>query len=494
MNSLFVKIDDLCNAILVKELRQSVRGKFLWFILNALLLILACTYFCVMVDGISSSSGIDLAQYLTTCLLFCCFFLIPLNIGKKMAKERFDGTNELLFTTIMTPKQIILGKFLCGLTENTMLLCMLAPFILLSVYLGGFNIKNLLTALFVGYVSSLSGIMLQILFGLVTKKVSAVNFIIKAFGIILQFSFWLTVNMACCGIIRGREPIFHLTDQSLQGLFIFLSIVVLSWMFLYRYSVSILEPESSNKKYILRVFASLASVVIAILGIAIANFGYASVIVIGCMFIGITLSIYSEPDDYSQRLKKEIPNSFVEKLTNFPFFTGMANGLTWVIGFSVMSLFYLYLLENNSFLNLNKDLSEIIVAYVVIGLTITNYGLLGNYIRRKFFSSMPKSSNFGISILLFLFLGVISLNISEIIFVGFSPMGEYIYVVNPIGYLFRNEFDVALFWVSMGFLFVSMLNSDSIFRQIKSFFNSKKDDEIIRIMNEEIDKLGNDVK
>lgn len=484
MNNILIKIDDFCNAILIKELRQSARGKFLWITLIIFLVVLCYLFLNTLNARIKNNYGLEIAEYLISCLLFCSFFIIPLSISKKISKERSDGTNELLFTTIMTPKQIVYGKFLCGITEITMLFCVVSPFVLLTVFVGGVDIQDLIFSLIVCYVSSALGIMMQITFGLSSYGINFFNYIAKIFYFIVQFSVWIIINFRCIDILSGRG-FFYLNNE--KNLYIIVLIAAfVCWFILFKFSESLLQPETSNRTYSLRKYITIVLFVLISMEYLVKELSTASIVLFVLLLGGVSLQIFGEPDSYSKRVIREIPESFGGKYLKFPLFTGFANGLSWLIIFYAIGVLYAWIINDYTldFSKAGNEFKEGIIGGIVISMTISSYCLFGNFIRKIFFKNKPAKENRAIAFILFVLFGLMP--IMPVIPLGkLYSNGDFwnlIRIFNPISCVDTSDQDglsKALLFAVIGFVIALIFNWRFVAKQTGNYFNgiSKEDEE-----------------
>src|SRR5262245_10697435 len=107
------------NPVLVKELRQAMRNRFLTGTLMVLLVLLfAASLGPVMRENFVSVKdgqlGRTLCRMLLLVLIGASFLFIPLYTGLRMTMERRQSDLDLMFVTTLRPKRIIRGKLLCG--------------------------------------------------------------------------------------------------------------------------------------------------------------------------------------------------------------------------------------------------------------------------------------------------------------------------------------------------------------------------------------------
>ena len=111
------RFDDGINPIVVKELRQAVRGRF---VVTVITLSLAAQLIAVAVLAVTerislqnvNAQPVGLGAFMTifTLLFTACIFFVPMYSGFRMASERSDTNVDLLFiTTIRTLWHEVIG-------------------------------------------------------------------------------------------------------------------------------------------------------------------------------------------------------------------------------------------------------------------------------------------------------------------------------------------------------------------------------------------------
>lgn len=183
---------DRLNPVLVKEIRQAVRGKSFRgsFIL---VLTIAAVVSTAVLSSLNvedprqlATSGTNLFFALNAVFLFCALVVVPVQANRSMASERDERTFDALIISGLSPAQIVLGKWLsAGVTQLIFLLALL-PFFATAATLYGLDllmaVMLTLLACFIGMTLSLLGILAATL----SKS--------KAMGSILMMVF-----LAACG-------------------------------------------------------------------------------------------------------------------------------------------------------------------------------------------------------------------------------------------------------------------------------------------------------
>ncbi|EKD83939.1 MAG: hypothetical protein ACD_39C00350G0002, partial [uncultured bacterium] len=130
VNTIIDRLDERINPIIVKELRQIVRGKFFWGVL-----ILFLGFQCVVLSLSLAdqnvhygNTGQETLMFLYAVLFLASFAIIPIYSGFRFSRERSEGSDELLFITTITPQAIIRGKFAAAFLIILLINSAFAPF------------------------------------------------------------------------------------------------------------------------------------------------------------------------------------------------------------------------------------------------------------------------------------------------------------------------------------------------------------------------------
>ena len=155
------------NPLLVKELRGRMRGARAFVVLTVYLLLLGCLTSMVYYTYNASVSGFggalntaDLGRtvFATVVLieLFMVVFITPAFTAGAISGERERQTYELLRTTLLPARRLVLGKVVSALTYILLLVLAAVPLESLAFVLGGVVVEELLLALVILVVTALA--------------------------------------------------------------------------------------------------------------------------------------------------------------------------------------------------------------------------------------------------------------------------------------------------------------------------------------------------
>jgi hypothetical protein len=163
MSRWLATLGDRINPILVKEVRQAVRGR-LFRTGYALTLAAALTISLVILmsaDGGTRAAvyaasvptraderiGPALASSIFGCLMAACFAFVPFSAFMSMGGEWEENTYDLLVLSNLTPRRIVYGKLASALVQSLVCFSAFVPFFVFAFLLRGVNLSALLLLL-----------------------------------------------------------------------------------------------------------------------------------------------------------------------------------------------------------------------------------------------------------------------------------------------------------------------------------------------------------
>jgi hypothetical protein len=148
---------DRLSPIVVKEVRQVVRGQEFTFSFSASLLAGLAVAFFGAVDALhgSGTSGNGTFLALMTCLTLLGLVVVPVGAFSALRNERMEQTLELITLTALSPRRVVIGKLLAQGVKLATLFAAMAPFIAMSFLLGGIDFVTILVSLLILFMWSL---------------------------------------------------------------------------------------------------------------------------------------------------------------------------------------------------------------------------------------------------------------------------------------------------------------------------------------------------
>lgn len=160
MTELIARLDDWSDRlspILVKEIRQMVRGREFNYSFGISLLAGFVVAFFGLAYSVSSigETGAWVFSAFMVCLGLLGLVIVPLGAYSALRNERVDQTFDLITQTTLTPRRIVLGKLMTQWVKLITLFAGLAPFIAMSFLLGGIDLLTILISLAVLFMWSM---------------------------------------------------------------------------------------------------------------------------------------------------------------------------------------------------------------------------------------------------------------------------------------------------------------------------------------------------
>jgi hypothetical protein len=320
---MFSFFDNHINPLLLRELRQLVRNRFIIVLIHLYIafLVTVCLM-CVLLgnDVPSLRLGSQLFDALTFVMGTACLLAVVVYTAATTASERING--DLMYISSMKPSSIVFGKALSGVILTTLLMSITAPFVMLAYLLRGLDIEWVTRTFLYAFilVQVMNTITICIASNVKSKPQMVVVSVIGFFAIIVGFPHLVTHFYS--GSAGGDWTVF---------IQFFLSASAVIALFL-AITVSYIAPPTSNRRLPVRL-------VMTIIYLGSLNFCFVNSSIsllhswVSIWFILLMLLILitiCEPETWSARIKRTIPKRILFRFICFPFYTGAANGFVWI--------------------------------------------------------------------------------------------------------------------------------------------------------------------
>lgn len=341
-------VADRLSPVMVKELRQAVRSGFVTAALVGLLLIQLGAITTFLLVGYRATPDLRAGQQLfitlQSILVIACMLFIPFYTAVRLAVERTSDHVDMMFITTMKPLSIVGGKLMTAAALALVFFAASTPFMFATYLMRGIDIPSMIVTLSLGLllviVAAAGAILLaSILTSVQTRIMLGV---LLAIGLVLAAatSVVLLGYMATSGIgdamstwsFWGQAAVVLLAAAEVVGLLLLLAAAALA-------------PEPSNRMLPVRVFVTGAWFVTG-LAAAVAAWVSSSWLVIGLwallqmlvLFLALLIGI-CEREDWSVRIRRQIPWRAFRRVLVFPLFTGWANAIAWCVLMMGLTLF-----------------------------------------------------------------------------------------------------------------------------------------------------------
>jgi len=392
--SLFGKLDDWLNPIVVKELRQAVRSRVVVAALMLFLLVQLGLFGVYALTTAASrqhesevfSAGRQIFRVLQGILLGTCL-LVPAYAGLRLGAERSDTNVDLLFISTLRPRAIVSGKLLSAVVLVLLAFSACAPFMTFSYLLRGLDMSTVLLVLYVDFMVALWAIQVALFLAVVPAPpaVRGVFILVGLGGLIALFSqtWGWTGELIRSGLGTFADswefwiPLLSLTllELGLIGL-------------LFVWSVAILSPPSANRALPVRLYLLLfwmaTGLAAGYWSFRINNYGPLGswAILNGLVFaLHIVISI-NEREQWAPRMARAIPRRVWLRLPAFVFYSGAAGGLLLAL-FMLELTFWVGLLALEHFTAWEAGRATVndLKFVLLVGIYAYCYGLSGVLVR-----------------------------------------------------------------------------------------------------------------
>jgi len=148
---------DWLSPIVVKEVRQLVRGREFYYSFGISLVVGLIVAFFGAADALTGNgtSGRWTFAALMGCLTLLGLAVVPLGAFSALRNERLEQTLELITLTALSPRRVVIGKLLAQGVKLATLFAGLGPFIAMTFLLGGIDFGTILVSLLVLFMWSL---------------------------------------------------------------------------------------------------------------------------------------------------------------------------------------------------------------------------------------------------------------------------------------------------------------------------------------------------
>ncbi len=146
-----------CNPVLRRELTvgsRSIRLMAIFFIFNSILAVVALFNICSVADQVRITAEIQYSQFLDLYIFVSSvefvmlLMIMPALTAGSISSERERQTLELMMTTAMEPKDIVLGKLASSMVTMLILAISALPIQAVVFVYGGITLKDIITIFF----------------------------------------------------------------------------------------------------------------------------------------------------------------------------------------------------------------------------------------------------------------------------------------------------------------------------------------------------------
>jgi len=408
------------NPVVVKELRQAVRSRFIAGMLLLFLLfqlggmgIILLTTSASSFDNLDAilSAGRNMFCFLYVILSIACIVLVPAYAGIRLGVERGDNNLDLLYITTLRSGAIIRGKLFASSMVAILLFSAAMPLMSFTYLLRGVDLLSVFMALLFCFFCAVGAIQTAIFLACI--RLSRVFKVVLAFGALFM-ALWAVVMTSGAGIAMiysGAGSRFKSGDFWMTA-FVVVWLTSMFIAFLQTLSIALISPPSSNRALRVRLSFTVLWLIGwgGTLAAALVNSEEEIMLVwlvTSLLLLGLAVLVaLSENHALSSRVRRAIPqNRFVRGLA-FLFYNGPAGGTQWTV---IMAACTVLLAYGGAFLVAGSSMSSSVLTmcmtFSAVFLYILAYALTAALVWRVFFSRRTKPIMTGVIALLMIAAG-----------------------------------------------------------------------------------------
>jgi hypothetical protein len=324
-------IDDRLNPILVKEVRQALRGRY--FKVTYGLTLIAATLVgivCLMSPENDQNIGQTYFVGIYFCMAAAMMGLVPFQAFVAATGSGRGGQSELLQLTALRPRQILAGGLLASFVQSGIVLAALAPFLALSFLLPGVDLSVLIFVVVYTLIFSACVSCVTLSASFLTKN-RLLRVILMVFVGGWQFGL---VSAAVTGVSEFLQNSSELQDSEVQIIFaIFAGLAIFIAVFAFIGGTLRISHPEENRSTPLRVLMFC----FALVGLAFTFVGMRSPhaeaegFVYAYLALGFAMLLPSgifagESERLGRRVQVTAPKNALVALLVTPFMPGGGNG------------------------------------------------------------------------------------------------------------------------------------------------------------------------
>lgn len=350
------RASDWANPILVKDVRQALRGRFFRLAFSVVLLALCLvttTYIMEASTSLGNRDGRNLFNAVYGWLGAALFALVPFGTFSSMGNEWDENTFDLLVLSTLKPWRIIWGKLLSAGVQALLYLVTFAPFLACAFIMQGVDLGALAVVLIGSFLWSMALSIMALALSTMSKTRIARIFLMAVLTGTLVFATAQAIAMGFM-VMKMPDSLSGVTFSIASSAVLVGLIYVAAFLFCVA-SNSLAHPEENHSTN-LRVVCSLGFLAGMIwLSYATYRSPDAAGLTIGCFFLLYgclvvpSMLFITEPDPMGRRVAFRAPRGPLSSLVSMPWLPGGGRGVLF-LGLHVGLLVMFYLVLSSLFL------------------------------------------------------------------------------------------------------------------------------------------------
>jgi hypothetical protein len=249
--------DDRLNPILVKEVRQALRGRYFralfWLTLGVATLVGLSVTAQFGVRNLSESAGQAFFMVMFACLTAAVQGFTPFSAFLSTSAEWDENTHDLLVLSNLRPRQIVYGKLLSALVQALLYYSTFGPFLVFAFLLNGVDLRVIAVTL----AGSMAVCTCLTLLGVATASLSPAKapriLLMALFGVALMIAWGMSLSFA--GVLMESPQILR-EPMALTFVAGFVCTALFAGAFFAALAVARLSHDEENRSSGMRVLSA----------------------------------------------------------------------------------------------------------------------------------------------------------------------------------------------------------------------------------------------
>ncbi len=323
-----VRLEDRLNPILVKEVRQALRGKYFRVLFWITLFLSTLIGLGVVTRSVSSGSSetgrvFFLAIFGALSAAVQCF--VPFSAFLSTSSEWDENTYDLLIISNLRPRQIVHGKLLSALIQALLYYSTFGPFLVFAFLQNGIDLGSVGVILAGSVATSVALTMVGIAAsslasGKVMRVVAMALFgagLLAAWGVGVGFAAGITFEPQILSSIEGQASFVA-----------YLTFAAVITLLAQSVAVGRFAHEEENGSTPLRVMTTLLVLLASGWGAWLVNHFGSATALFGCHAVAVALLFFpwlvasTEPEELGRRASARGPRGKLASMLSIPFLPG----------------------------------------------------------------------------------------------------------------------------------------------------------------------------
>ena len=333
-------VGERINPIVLKELRQAVRSRFIISVLMLLLAVqvIVLLMFVMLDENLGRRGGEEVFIVLYSVLTGVSLLLVGAYAGVRLSSELSGQNVDLMFITTLQPRSIVMGKILSAALLALVMYSTCMPFMSFTYMLRGIDLPTIFTSLGFSFLCVLLAICVATMLGSIRGAVMTKLLMMLLFlGALIPLGFLCAVPL-----LLTRAGMTRVEYWAMLGSLAGLEVLVMGLFAVL--GIAMVKPPVANRSMAVRIYLSamwlLSGVLAAVWTIKTRDRDmidvWASVwLMVLCVAMPIGIS---ERDSLPMRIRVTIPRRRVLRWLTFPLFAGSAGGMVWCVLMAMLTV------------------------------------------------------------------------------------------------------------------------------------------------------------